>query len=508
MTSMPETEKPTTADADAAPSAKEEASPTRRRVVIVGAGQTGRALARTLSDSWDIAVLDTDAERLGRLKRELPDRDVRLFEKDGTSLLNLKEAGLDGAEWLAAVTNKDEINAEACRVASSIPDPPATIGLVRRPEHEEWFKSSGAEMVSRPQAVAGLIKNRIERAHQVASGVGLGEGEILEIPVLRSSPAVDTRVRDLRARRWLVGAIYREDRYVVPHGHVVIREGDRLLLTGEPEILPYIADYLREGVARFPLQYGIRTVAYAPTEESSAYWDEVVYVVDSTRTRTARVLTPKHAPAPALELSRGRIETQTVNTTDSLLTIVRRDLPGLDCGLFVIPKPDVGFWSRIGLSRPPFADVLDALACPMLLAAGSEPYRRILLPVLDPDATVLAAELAIDLSRQLSLEITAVVVTPPAFIVGQEAIDDQKEALKTVMEFGSLYHMKIDQMVKEGNPAKEIEKIAGDGDLLVISHRGGQKSSFFNPDATLQIITRCPSSVLALSHRDRVHGAG
>ena len=504
MTSMPETEKPTAAEANTT----EEASPTRRRVVIVGAGQTGRALARTLSDSWDIAVLDIDAERLERLKRELPDRDVRLFEKDGTSLLNLKEAGLDGAEWLAAVTNKDEINAEACRVASSIPDPPTTIGLVRRPEHEEWFKSAGAEMVSRPQAVAGLIKNRIERAHQVASGVGLGEGEILEIPVLRSSPAVDARVRDLRARRWLVAAIYRQDRYVVPHGHVIIREGDRLLLTGEPEILPYIADYLREGVARFPLQYGVRTVAYAQAEESNTYWDEVVYVVDNTRTRAARALTSKSAPAPALELSRGRIETQTVNTTDSLLTIVRRDLPGLDCGLFVIPKPHVGFWSRIGFSRPPFAEVLDTVACPMLLAAGTQPYRRILLPVLDPDATVLAAELAIDLSRQLTLEIAAVAVTPPAFIVGQEAVDDQKEALKTVMEVGSLYHIKIDQIVKEGNPAKEIETIAGDGDLLVISHRAGQKSSFFNPDTALQIITRCPSSVLALSHRERVHGAG
>ena len=499
---MPETEKPTAAEANTT----EEASPTRRRVVIVGAGQTGRALACTLSDSWDIAVLDIDAERLERLKRELPDRDVRLFEKDGTSLLNLKEAGLDGAEWLAAVTNKDEINAEACRVASSIPDPPTTIGLVRRPEHEEWFKSAGAEMISRPQAVAGLIKNRIERAHQVASGVGLGEGEILEIPVLRSSPAVDARVRDLRARRWLVAAIYRQDRYVVPHGHVIIREGDRLLLTGEPEILPYIADYLREGVARFPLQYGVRTVAYAQAEESNTYWDEVVYVVDNTRTRAARALTSKSAPA--LELSRGRIETQTVNTTDSLLTIVRRDLPGLDCGLFVIPKPHVGFWSRIGFSRPPFAEVLDTVACPMLLAAGTQPYRRILLPVLDPDATVLAAELAIDLSRQLTLEIAAVVVTPPAFIVGQEAVDDQKEALKTVMEVGSLYHIKIDQIVKEGNPAKEIETIAGDGDLLVISHRAGQKSSFFNPDTALQIITRCPSSVLALSHRERVHGAG
>ena len=128
--------------------------------------------------------------------RDRPQRTAA--EKDGTSLLNLKEAGLDGAEWLAAVTNKDEVNAEACRVGSSIPDPPTTIALVRRPEHEDWFKAAGAETVSRPQAVAGLIKNRIERAHQVASGVGLGAGEILEIPVLRSSPAVDARVRDLR----------------------------------------------------------------------------------------------------------------------------------------------------------------------------------------------------------------------------------------------------------------------------------------------------------------------
>ncbi len=499
---MPESE-----TTNAAESTSEDSSPTRRRLVIVGAGQTGRALARALSDSWDIVVLDSDEERLARLQRELPEREVRVFTKDGTSLLNLKEAGLDGAEWLAAVTNKDEVNAEACRVASSIPDAPMTIALVRRPEHEEWFKSAGTELVSRPQAVAGLIKNRIERAYQVASGVGLGAGEILEIPVLRSSPAVDARVQDLRARRWLVAAIYRQDSYVVPHGHVVIREGDRLLLTGEPEILPYIADYLREGVARFPLQFGVRTVVYAQTEQTATYWDEVAYVVDSTRSRATRALTPKAAPAPQLELARGKMETQTLNATDSFLTVVRRDLPGLDCGLLILPKEDPGFWARIGVSRPAFAEVLDALACPMLLAAGSQPYRRILLPVLDPDASVLAAELAIDLSRQLSVEIAAVMVAPPTFIVGQEAVDDQKEALKTVMEVGSLYHIKIEQIVREGNPAKEIANFAGDGDLLVISHRAGQKTSFFNPDTALQIITRCPCSVLALSHHERVHGA-
>ena len=67
---------------------------------------------------------------------------------------------------------------------------------------------------------------------------------------------------------------------------------------------------------------------------------------------------------------------------------------------------------------------------------------------------------------------------------------------------------KVEQIVREGNPAKEIASFAGEGDLLVISHRAGQKTSFFNPDTALQIITRCPCSVLALSHRERVHGAG
>lgn len=498
---------PTTPAPVAEPEKESAEERTRRRVLIVGAGQTGRALARILSDTWDIAVLDPDPEKLVRLRQELPERALRAIAKDGTSLLNLKEAGLDGAEWLVALTEKDEVNAEACRIAVSVSEPPRMIGVVRRPEHRDKLKETGAEVIVRPDAVAGLIKNRIERAHQVASGVGLGQGEIIEIPVLRSSPAVDTRVQDLRARRWLVAAIYREERYVVPHGHVVIREGDRLLLTGEPEILPHIADYLRAGVARFPLQYGVRTVVVARAQQPEAFWSEVQFLTEHTRSRVVRALHDKAASPPELRIGRGKLETQMVNATDDLGTIVRRDLARLDVGCLVVPKERVGFWSRIGITRPGFTDVLDSIACPVLFAAGSHPYRRILLPVLELDASVLAAELAIDLARQIDVDVTAVVVTPPPFIVGQEVVDSQREALRTVMEIGALYHMKLDQIVREGNPAKEVARIAGEGDLVVIALRVGRRPSFFNPNTALQILYRAGSSVLVLPHRERVHGA-
>ncbi|MGH9336369.1 MAG: NAD-binding protein, partial [Vicinamibacteria bacterium] len=84
----------------------------RRRLLIVGAGQSGRALARTLDESWEISVLDTDERKLERLRREIPGRELKLFAKDGTSLLNLRQAGLESSEWLVALSDDDEVNAE------------------------------------------------------------------------------------------------------------------------------------------------------------------------------------------------------------------------------------------------------------------------------------------------------------------------------------------------------------------------------------------------------------
>ncbi|MGH9335023.1 MAG: TrkA C-terminal domain-containing protein, partial [Vicinamibacteria bacterium] len=402
----------------------------------------------------------------------------------------------------------DEVNAEACRVALGAANPPTVIGVARRPDRRATLEEIGAEVVVRPDAVAALIKNRIERTRKVASGVGLGQGEILEIPVLKSSPAVDARVQDLRARRWIVAAIYRKDRYVVPHGHVVLREGDRLLLTGEPDILPHVADYLRAGVARFPLQYGVRIVALPLGERDPSFWREVEYLAGTTRSRALLVLAPKGAAVPEMQVGRGKVETRELNSTDSLLTVLKRELSGLDCGCLVLPKERSSFWHRIGLAHPPFVDGLDLIASPVLLAAGSHPYRRILLPILDPDASILAAELAIDLARQLEVPIASVVLSAPPFIVGKETLDDQREAVKAVMEIASMYHMKIDAIAKEGNPPKEMAEIAGEGDLVVIGAKAGRKASFFRPDTALQMVYRCRSSVLLLSHRERIHGTG
>lgn len=480
----------------------------RRRIVVVGGGQTGRALVRGLSDAWEISILDTDPVKLKKLRDELPDRPLLTLAKDGTSLVNLREAKIEDADWFVSVADYDEVNIEACRLVQSLPQPPATIGIVRQPSAATKLTELGAEALTRPSAIAGLIANRIEQGKQVAVNVGIGKGEIIEIPVLPSSPAVDARVRDLRAVRWLVAAIYRGSRFIVPHGHAVIREGDRLLLTGDPEVLPYVADYLRAGVARFPLQYGIRMLALAGHEARDRFWSEVGYLFNQTRTRALQVLAPEGTESPNLQLDGASPEFSTYQPRENVEDLLRSRLGKLDCGLLVIAKEEPSFWNRVGLTRPSVARLMDLMPCPVLLAAGTHPYRRIWLPVTESEGCLLAAELALDLSRQLDLQIAAVVVSPPTFIVGEEAVAEQKKALKTVMHVASLYHVKLEQIHREGNPGIEMARLAGEGDILVVSHRAGRRPSFFNPDTSLQIIQRCPSSVLALTYRERIHATG
>ena len=62
----------------------------------------------------------------------------------------------------------------------------------------------------------------------------------------------------MQPKSWLVAAIYRNGKLLVPHGETIIRAGDEVVVVGEPEILDRELSFLRGGQILFPSQYGIR----------------------------------------------------------------------------------------------------------------------------------------------------------------------------------------------------------------------------------------------------------
>ena len=78
------------------------------KVVIIGAGEVGFHVAKSLSElDYDIAVIDTDPVKCQRANEHL---DVIVIEGNGSDAQTLKDANVSDADYVFCVTSSDETN--------------------------------------------------------------------------------------------------------------------------------------------------------------------------------------------------------------------------------------------------------------------------------------------------------------------------------------------------------------------------------------------------------------
>ena len=99
------------------------------KIIILGANQVGSTLAETLAnEANDITVVDTNLERLRELKDHI---DIGTIAGEGSHPDVLEKAGGEDADMIIAVTESDEMNMVACRVAFSLFQTPKKICRIR-----------------------------------------------------------------------------------------------------------------------------------------------------------------------------------------------------------------------------------------------------------------------------------------------------------------------------------------------------------------------------------------
>ncbi len=104
------------------------------RIVIVGDGKIGSALAEQLSrEGHEITIVDRSGTPL---QRTVEDLDILSIEGNGATYATQMEAGVDEAELVIAVTAQDELNLLCCLIAKKI-GAKHTIARVRNPEYAE-----------------------------------------------------------------------------------------------------------------------------------------------------------------------------------------------------------------------------------------------------------------------------------------------------------------------------------------------------------------------------------
>src|SRR5687768_9705135 len=97
------------------------------RIVIVGGGQIGSSVARSLAAEHEVVVIDHDRT----VADTFTNIDAELIFGSGTSEEVLERAGIRDARFFVATTPLDEVNIVACAIANRLASP-ETICLVSR----------------------------------------------------------------------------------------------------------------------------------------------------------------------------------------------------------------------------------------------------------------------------------------------------------------------------------------------------------------------------------------
>lgn len=212
------------------------------KIIILGAGQVGSAVAENLSsEKNDITVIDVDAERL----RELSDRiDIGTIAGHGSYPNILAEAGAEEADMLIAVTSSDEVNMVACQIAHALFRTPTKIARIRSARYtrnETLFGKTGIAIdviISPEQLVTDYIHRLISHpgALQVVN-FAEGKVQLVAVKAFHGGPLIGKRLSDLREHipsvDTRVAAIYRRSRAIVPTGSTLVEVDDEIFFVAE-----------------------------------------------------------------------------------------------------------------------------------------------------------------------------------------------------------------------------------------------------------------------------------
>ncbi|MFQ5439617.1 MAG: Trk system potassium transporter TrkA, partial [Paracoccaceae bacterium] len=205
----------------------------RERVVIIGGGNVGLAVAKRLESRTDRirakmieqnrAVAETAADELER---------TIVLHGDGLDMELLREANIDKADAVLAVTNDDKTNILAATRAKASGCPMA-IALVNDPTLSSLMVPLGIDAFLNPRTttVSSILRHIRHGKVRAVYSIGDAEAEVIEAQVLATSPIADQRIRDIDFPEGvLVGAIKKEGKVIRPDASSRIEAGDIVAL--------------------------------------------------------------------------------------------------------------------------------------------------------------------------------------------------------------------------------------------------------------------------------------
>ncbi len=215
-------------------------------IIVVGCGRVGSRLALMLSNyENNVCVIDRDPRAFASLGRDF---NGATFAGVGYDEDVLMKAGIDECDFLAAVTQSDNVNLMVVEIARRLYDVPHAVARLYNTGHERAYLQLGIDCVCGTALVAEEIFSKI------SSGLGdhittLGDCEVVQFALDLSQTRSDyIKVSDLESRHKIrVCAFERADGEIssIPTPSSVLYHGDTVLVALRHGMIPEIAKYMQ-----------------------------------------------------------------------------------------------------------------------------------------------------------------------------------------------------------------------------------------------------------------------
>ncbi len=207
-------------------------------ILIIGAGEIGFYLAKRLSqEQHDIVMIEANPHKAARASEQL---DAFVIEGNGASYRVLQQAGLDQMEIVAAMTDSDEANLMACRLAKKS-GVPTTIARVRHPQFTEPDfilspEELGTDLILHPEKETADAIVRLIRKPSTTYAVEFEGGriELLGLRLTQNSSLLNIPLKylgkEIEHLHLRIVAVNRNYNTLIPRGTDTLAAGDQIFV--------------------------------------------------------------------------------------------------------------------------------------------------------------------------------------------------------------------------------------------------------------------------------------
>lgn len=212
------------------------------RYVVMGAGEVGFHLARSLSrQGHNIVVIDTDPSKRERIEDGL---DVAFVVGNGAHLPVLQAAQVEGCDLFLAVSSSEDANLSASVLARHL-GAHRTIVRVGHPEnvtrhrrvYEDVFRADlllSTALLTTTRILNHILGHNTVAVEYLAGGkVQLRKIQLEEGSILTRHPLREVKL----PRGSLVVAFFRGEELIIPSGGDRAEAGDQALILGHSEVI-------------------------------------------------------------------------------------------------------------------------------------------------------------------------------------------------------------------------------------------------------------------------------